>query len=326
MELQTISDSNTPKNSKRNLSEDEISPDSLQQKKTVKMNLNPEQVQSMLESINLIPEMSRQIKDFQSIKETVSDIQKTQHVIVAAIDTIKERVQALEEEVSVLKQHPPSEVLDDIASQVSEVRKENQYLHQLSLNNVLMMRFFPIEVKTDNVMMENALRKIFATLEIEMNPNEYEAHAIKVRNKNLAHIQVKFSSSLLKTKVLKKFREVKKASTNASEPGPFLMERLMSIPSSHDLNGKFLTMQNKLTRANFDLLNAARKYAPSHFEFVYDSPEGIIMARAGGQVHQLFDENDIMELVEKIEEDKKKSKTQSQCMTSRGTAGGQKKK
>jgi archaellum component FlaC len=314
----------TPKTSKRALSEDEHSPTSKQQRKTLKMDITPEQFKEMMDAIKQIPEMRQQLlDDLPTIKEEMSGMRKAQESMATSLESIKERVQILEEEVQALKENPPTEQLEEVMSQIEEIQRENQILQQMKVNNVIMLRNFPIEIKSNATMMKTAVEKLLNTLELNISANDYEAHAIKVRNKNLAFIQMKFSSDILKVRVLKKFRDMKKSTANTNEPAPFLIEKLVELSIDHELNGKVLSIQNKLTRANFDLLNAARKFAPSHFEFVFDSPEGNIMIRANGHIHQVLSEREVNELVKRIDNEKKKTKSQLVAQTS---GNGSKKK
>lgn len=271
----------TPKRSRQ--SDSESSPTSQKPEKLQKMEFTSEQIQQILQAATQLPALLIEIAELNKINREFRD---NQEKMAEQINNIHSRVQNLEDDVSELKQQPPNQVEE----QIEELKVQSQQLHQSSLNTTLLLRNFPIEMKTDKTALALALSNTFKILELDIKSEDYEATAIKVRGKELTFIQLRFASEIMKVRVIKKYREMRKSSTD--EP-TLLMEQITPIPHDHELNGKMLMVQNKLTKHNFDILKAARAIVPSHIEFVYDTPEGKILAKVGDEMRELRSEQDI---------------------------------
>lgn len=304
MEYNQFSLLQSPAPAKRDRTSDEETSPIVQQQKQQRMELNDDQMTLFFDGLKKISELyhitelnQAKLNKLDGIESHICEIRKSQTAITEKLESIEGRVASLEGDMEAIKNQQSSSGVDQVVSEVQRIQSHTQQLAQSNLNNILIIRHFPAEISSDKQTMNSVITNIFNTLELDVHQNDYEASAIKLRDKNIAFLQMKFSSQLLKNKVLNKFRHMKKSITN--EP-PFIIDKLMVLPVDHELNGTAISMQNKLTKYNFDLLKSARKHAPSHFDFVYDDPDGRILARVGNRFHTIRNEEDIAELVHQI--------------------------
>lgn len=302
---------NTPKRGLLN-SDEEFSPESTQpQKLQKKMDISSSDWQEVLAGIRKIQSIEHNLtsvmqnmtalaksEELEPLRNDIAEIKGSQLIIQDKIVSIERRVTDLENEVDSIKNND----VNGIISEVDEIRTCTQQLSQINLNNFLIIRHFPIEIKNDRKELCATVQKIFAELQFDIHPNEYDATAMKVRNKELAFIQLKFSSQLLKSKVLSKFRQMKKIEGN--EPN-FVVEKLTGLPADHALNGTLISMHNRLTKHNIQLLQTARTHVPKYFDFVFDDADGRILAKSGNSFINIGSTEDIEDLIIKIERTKR---------------------
>ena len=318
--------SNTPK---RKQSDTEFSPESSQPQKVQKnMEVSKEDWCEVLSGIrkinniettlgNVMQEMAKLAKseELEPLKKDIADIKNSQAVFKEKIENIEERICELESEFDTLKN---SEV-EELISEFDEIKTCTQQLSQSNLNNYLIIRHFPLEIKNDRNELIATVKKIFTVLEFDIHPNEYDVMALKVRNKDLAFIQVKFATQLLKSKVIQKFRQMKKIKANEPQ---FVVEMFTGLTVSHPLNGTQITMHNRLTKSNVNLLQAARKHVPDYFDFVFDDTDGRILAKSGNSFNTICTNEDISMLIKKIDETKRRPPPSQDPNTARSSRSG----
>lgn len=297
----------TPKRGKP--SDDEYSPNSLQQQKVQKkMDINPEVLNEILTGIrkinsiesnlaNVMQQMDRNAKseELEPLRRDIADIKNSQEIFRQKIESIEKRVSDLENDFDGLKNGD----VDGMIEEVDQIRACTQQLSQNHLNNYLIIRHFPLEIKNDRKELFAAVNKIFTILQFDICENDYDATAMKVHNKDLAFIQLKFSSQLLKGKVLSRFRQMKKLKENEPQ---FVVEKITGVPADHSLNGTTISMHNRLTRNNIELLQAARTHVPKFFDFVFDDAEGRILAKCENSFKTVCSHHDIEQLITKIDQ------------------------
>lgn len=310
--------SNTPKRNKP--SDDEFSPESAQPQKVLKkMEISQEEWREVLEGIrqiNSISQLMAKSEELEPLRQDIADIKNSQIAIKEKIESIEKRVSDLEADFDGLK----NDDVEAMISDVEDIKSRTEHFAQINLNNILIIRHFPLEIKSDRTELLSTVKKIFASLQIDITENDYDASAMKVRNMDLAFIQLKFSTQLLKSKVLKKFRQMKKLKEN--EPS-FLTEKYTGLSADHALNGKLITMHNRLTKYNIDLLQAARSHVPKHFDFVFDDADGRILAKSGNTFHNIHTTEDIEILVDKIDKSRSNQRAppnETNAGSSRGTS------
>lgn len=273
--------------SKRDRVEDEISPTTAQESKQRRMGANEEsQIGEILAKL-------KKLDAIDAIQADIASIKTAQANFFDSINKVQSKVENLEKEVEILKSSNASESIKD---DMRELRKKDAMREQSLANDTVTIRSLPLEIIDNNGMLQTVIQKIFGELKMEIFESQYEAYATKM--KNSAMIVMKFSSGLLKARVVRKFREVKKKSTVEV---PFLVEKIVSLPMDHHLNGTTISIVNKLTIHNAQLIQNARQYVKSHFDFVFDTPENAIMVKAEGKFHRIDDEEDLTQLIEKVE-------------------------
>lgn len=297
----------TPKRGKP--SDDEYSPSSLQQQKVQKkMDISPEVLTEILAGIrkingielnlsNVMQQMARS-EELEPLRRDIADIKNSQVIIKEKIESIEKRVSDLENDFDGLKNGD----VEGMIEEVDQIRACTQQLSQNHLNNFLIIRHFPLEIKNDRKELLAAVKKIFTILQFDVRENDYDATAMKVHNKDLAFIQLKFSSQLLKGKVLNRFRQMKKLKENEPQ---FVVEKITGISADHPLNGTIISMHNRLTRNNIELIQAARTHVPNVFDFVFDDAEGRILAKCGNSFKTISSHQEIETLVAKIDQTKR---------------------
>lgn len=301
---------NTPKRSRE---DDSISPASTQRDKDQKMStLIESDVLALRQLFTDFGVMKSEFAVIRSMKDDITEIKESQQKYLKKVEDIERKIESLEHEVDALKERG---IGDDAEQELDELRKKNHAVEQAMINERLTIRNLPIEIREKREDVQTTVERIFNILQLDINSHDYEAYATPTPNRKLAKIELKFSSAMLKARVLRKFRESKRAITDDS---PFIVERLIQLPSDHELNGKLISISNKLTPHNAQLIKSARKLSPSHFDFAYDSPEGVIFVKVGERSHRIMDESDIMMLKEDIE------KSRAAAGTRKNQGGGSK--
>lgn len=300
----------TPKRNKP--SDDEFSPETSQQQKVhKKMEISPENLSEILDGIRKINGLELSLsnvmhfmkstaksEELEPLRVDIAEIKNSQNMIKEKIESMQKRVSELETDLNALKNGD----VEGMFEEVDQLRACTQQLSQSNLNNFLIIRHFPLEIKNNRSDIFAAVKKVFTTLQLDIHENDYEASAMKVRNKDLAFIQLKFASQILKSKVLSKFRQMKKIKENEPQ---LVVEKLTGIPANHPLNGTVISMHNRLTKHNIELLQIARTHVPKYFDFVFDDTEGRILAKCGDSFTPICSTHDIETLVAKSEQTKR---------------------
>lgn len=301
----SVKSKETPKRNKP--SDDEFSPETLQKNVNKKMDVTSDELKEILAGIRMINNMEQNLasvmqqmpfiaksEELELLRRDIAEIKTSHELFKEKIESIDKRVSDLENDFDALKNGD----VESMANEVEDIRACTQQLSQSNLNNFLIIRHFPLEIKNDRKELLSTINKIFTALQLDIHDNEFDATAMKVRNKDLAFIQLKFSSQLLKSKVLSKFRQLKKISEN--EP-LFIVEKLTGLTIDHVLNGTTITMHNRLTKHNIEILQAARNHVPKYFDFVFDDAEGRILAKCGNSFNTIHSIENIRTLVDKLE-------------------------
>lgn len=302
------------KTPKRQLENDEISPNSQQENK--KMPSDEVHMKNLYENQERI---IAQLSKLDGIQRDVNAIKECSKKFEASLAAMDARVTVVEEELKSLKRDE-KQIDDELREEMEKLKARNLSLEQSLLNSQIMIRNVPSHVKESKATLKATTERIFAAMEMDVSENDYESFATVGVNKNVATIHLKFASSIMKTRVVRKFREMRKA--NEGDP-PFIVEKLIGLPMDHELNGKMITISNKLSQQNLATLQHARKFTPAKFEFVFDTPEGNLMVRALGKLHRIFSCDDVDSLLESVDKAKavtaKKSKSQSSPKQTRST-------
>lgn len=281
----------TPQEIKKRTAEDAFSPPALKQPEKIrkKMEITEEHWGKIMEAFDNINSMKNTME---SIREELAPLRK-------AVEDVENRVKRLEEEhVATSK---TKERIVEYEREVEQVKSDTQ---QIKLNNYLIVRHFPLKLKEDKNELNRTINRLFNILQLDIQTMDYETTAFKVRNKDLSFVQIKFATQMMKAKVLNKFRQTRK---NSDDNIQLLVENLTGLPTNHQLNGQLITMQNKLTRSNVELLKAARIHTrksssePGVFDFVYDDAEGKIIAKRGDEFIKIDSLKDIEDLVAKYQ-------------------------
>lgn len=298
--VSTEKDASTPK---RGREDDTISPTSEQKEKNQKMSTFTEKDRlALMQMCSEFSSVKADIAAIKAIKEDVAEIKETQSKYLASIEAMESQVERLQRDVDMLKESG----VGNTESELLELRRKNHSMEQLLMNERLVIRNLPIEIKEKKEEVPALVERIFTVLNLDVDCDDFEAYATPTPNKKLAKIEVKFSSAMLKARVLRKFRDVKRRSTDDS---PFIVEKIVGLPNDHELNGKLLSITNKLTPHNAQLIKSARKLSPSHFDYAYDSPEGVLFVKIGEKSHRIDDESDIQLLKEEVEKNRETSNT-----------------
>lgn len=149
-----------------------------------------------IRQINSISQLMAKSEELEPLRQGIADIKNSKIAIKEKIESIEKRVSDLEDDFDGLK----NEDVEAMISDVEDIKSRAEHLAQINLNNFLIIRHFPLEVKSDRTEL--------------LTENDYDASAMKVRNMDLAFIQLKFFTQLLKSKVLNKFRQMKKLKEN----------------------------------------------------------------------------------------------------------------
>jgi hypothetical protein len=269
---------------KRGRSDDEISPNSRQEHKSIKMSISEDELKGLITNVAVM-------------MKTLETIKTSQDNFTAAFMKMDTRMTDLETKVDQIKVACET---DDLREQIHMLQRENSTLKQSAkqseVNNIAIIRNLPLEIVGDDESTSKIIQSVLRTLNV--SSVYFEAEAYKARDKKTANITVTFTSAQSKSKVFQKFRKLKNDKVNGSS---LLVEKHVNLANEHFLNGKMIMIANKLTKFNADLVKKARDYVPSHFDYVFDSYDGTIKAKIGDKFSTIHDEDDIKQLVEEIE-------------------------
>jgi hypothetical protein len=234
---------------------------------------------------------------YSEINSKISEVTKFQEKLSESFGDISKRVSVLEENVESIVERGKN--CDGIQAQIAEVAKECSVLNHAMDNDRIIIRNLPVEIHRNQMKMNSIVKKILSTLKTDINDTQFETFSEHHREEKSANIVVKFSSAMLKTQVVRKYRAVRKElDINDS---PFKVEKLVDLAPNHHLHGKTVSITNKLSKKNTELIHHARKFVGSYFDFVYDSPEGSIIIKNKDKFHQIKHEEDIAELIKGIQ-------------------------
>lgn len=278
---------------KRILSDDEISPNSKREDKLMKMGLSDEELKNMADNVAKIMVNMEKIK-------MLDDIKSSQDKLTEAFHTMNLRVADLEKKVEEINE---SREIDTLREELNVTKGRCHILEQANVNNKLFVRNLPLEIIGNDMMIQSTVNSILNTIGL---PNTYfDGEARKAANNQTANILLTFATDTSKAKVLRKFKSMRKDQALGSS---LLVEKHITLAQNHPLNGIKLSMANKLTAHNTHLINEARKFVPSHFMYVFDSPEGMIKAKINKDVPPVTIRSveDMNMLVEKVEADRRR--------------------
>lgn len=302
---------------KRDLSEDEISPDSKRKEKVTKMVLSDTDLE------NLVANVAAIMKNTETMNANIDEIKLSQNKLAESFNNMHVRVTDLEKKVDDLRESREIEVL---RHELKVIKGQFHALEQSGANNKLFVRNLPLEVIENEETTENVIKSIMNV--IGMPHAYYEAEPRKAPNNQTANVLLTFATDATKSKVMRKFKALKNDKARGSA---LLVEKHITLARDHTLNGVKVSMANKLTAFNAQLIKEARKFAPSHFEYVFDSPEGLIKVKITNDTSPVTIrcEEDLRKLVEKIENDRRKqphSSARTSPITTRANAarGGRK--
>lgn len=282
--------------SKRNRSDDELSPTLIKDQKHQKMSVSEKDFKELSDNVAAMMKMMKRLELLDSIKAS-------QDELCSSFKAIEKRVESLEKKYDEMREEQESEV---VCEKLRAIEKKNHALEQALLNDRLIVRNLPIDLVSNVEMLDNVLRNLFNALKISISDSQVEATAMKAPDKKSANIALKLSSAMLKTRIVKQFRAMKKQIT---EDCPLLVDKLVTLSSDHHLNGRLVMISNRLTPYNTKLIQNARKLVPSHFDFAYDTPESLIMVRIGDKFYKIESDGDIQSLVDEVEKNREKKKT-----------------
>lgn len=296
---------------KRERSDDEVSPKSTQEAKQTKMEER---------TMEVILAKLEKLDHLEAIQNDIASMKAAQTEFFSSLKSLGKKVDNLEKDVKLIKDSQNS---DETMKEVKRIQRKNNTLEQSLVNDRIIIRNLPLSVYENKSLMKSTVCKILTTLDLDINEDAYDAYAIKVNSKMCANIVMRFVSTLLKVRVIKKFRGMRRERGNDC---PWLVENIVEIPNDHHLNGKQITIANKLTSANADLIQQARKHVPSHFNFVFDTPEGLIMVKINDKFHKIEAEDDIEQLIGSTTAKRDESNSQQTPATTGKTRSVAKKK
>jgi hypothetical protein len=279
---------------KRSRDEDLISPESVQKNKEVKMGemaINNDQFNVIMERLKLLD----------PIQASLDDIKRENAEFRQSLGNIEERVRKVEEKVEAINE-VDVEALSELKTRIKSLESQNNHLLQKGLNNNLTLRNLPKEIQGNQEKVSQVIENLFKELQIIVRPDEFEAYGAGARGKNQAVINMTFATSKLKKDIIKKIRKLK----NDKAAPHLLVEKLTQLPIDHPLNGKKLTATNHLTAYNLNLLEYARKFVPSHFEYAFDNDDGLIKVKTGQGLKKVTSTDDVDKLVSNAESEKSK--------------------
>lgn len=292
--------SETPK---RKLSDNEISPSLVKESKFIKMPISEEDFKKQSSDIASIMRKLDKLDLLDSMKDEISQIKTSQTEMCNSFKVMEHRVETLERDVSEMRESKSVEQLQD---EVRRLNDKNNALetkiHRMTAqsNDSVNIRNLPANLCQNDEEAFNVVGKVLTALGMPLDWTQYTVqYKPDTINRLAIRATVKFSTSMLKAKVIKRFRDVKNA-TNYD--GELLVERVFQLPMDHQLNGTHLAMSNVLTQHNLELLKHARKFVDSHFAFVFDTPHGLVKVNLGKDNFKKVETiDDVQRLIEEIE-------------------------
>lgn len=222
----------------------------------------------------------------------------------------------LENDVAKLKQCAEKD--ESLYDDVFELQQHHNFMEQEQHNDKIIIRGLPLHLNSNRDEMKMCARKIIDALDATVAETQYDVYSFKAPKGSLASLQMTFETSMLKMRLLTKYREMKK---DKSADCPFLVEKFTQLPIDDSLNGKSISISNKLSAHTLNLLDEARKYVKSgKFKYCYDTPSCQIIAMgADDKKYRLSDENDINAALKSIGK-KKVTQKSNQSESGAGTS------
>lgn len=280
---------------KRNRSEDEISP-SVKPDSKLRKTMEVDQaefhelkavVMSMskqLDKLNMLDTMNAEIKE---IRLNQDNFRESLHLVDTRVDVLEREVETLRESHA------------NACGTIRFLEKKNHIVEQERLNDIVMLNNLPREICNDQAMLKNVIDKILTALDIDPRTTHCNSKAFPSTKTSTAVVELKLSPSL-KSKAMEKFKAIKSDKAN---DGKLLIEKFVQLPVESQLNGRMLTMSNKLTPHYLNLKKHAQTFVKSHLEFVYETPDSRILVFAG-RFHRIDDDDDLRAIIKQIDEGK----------------------
>lgn len=241
-----------------------------------------------------------------SLTETVELVQKDIAYIKTSQDTLNEKFALIESDIGKIETScesmRESPLCEKIKDDLNAIKKNTLSLDQELRNDRLIIRNLPLEICGNKSSIHSAIQKVFTAINLNIKDTHYDAFSTKSTEKKSANIVIKLSSSMQKSAIIRKYRQSKQQRSS------LLVSKIFNLPESHSLSGKLIVIANKLTSSNAQLMENARKYVPSHFNFVYDTPDSKIMVNIGNEFHKIENNEDIVTLIGVIDENRQRQK------------------
>lgn len=255
--------------------------------------MSEEQFCSLMKNIKTLTDM------IVSVQKDVVHIKISQEAESEKFETFKKKIEDIETSFETLRE---STLCEKIIEDVTEIKKTTLSLDQEMRNDRLVLRNLPLEVCDNKSSMNSAIHKVFSALQLDINDTQFEAFSTKALDRKSANIVMKLSSSIQKSAIIQKYRQSKQQRSS------LLVSKVFKLPQNHSLNGKLIVVANKLSSSNAQLMQNARKYVPSHFNFVYDTPDSKIMVNIGDKFHKIENNHDIANLIGIIDDNRQKQR------------------
>lgn len=304
MENSEENSENRPEAPKRKLSDnEEISPSVRHKEKERKMIVDEKSFNDLLASVQTIAKQLEVMNgEMRKINQSQDELKQSQEELKQSFLGVETRVASLEREVTELRAKEVN--VEQLCEKIRILEKKSIINDQAKNNDTLMLRNLPKEVCDDKALLKNVLEKFFDTLNINLTASPYKANAFPVSNNRYATVELKLSSETLKMDAIQNFKKIK---GDVSNNGQLLVEKFVQLPTDSQLNGKILMISNKLTPHYLELVKHARTYVNTHFEFVYETPDGRILVFRDG-FHRIDTMEDVQLLVEKFDGNRIKKK------------------
>jgi hypothetical protein len=291
--------SETPK--RQRSSDEEISPSIRQEEKVRKMRVDEQAFNELKE---MVRGMATKLDKLDALVDDITAMKESQRETYESVKNAESKIVTLESEMEILR--------DDnkmLGEKVSLLEKKEFVNGQARLNDTLMIRNLPKEVCKDRALMFNVVEKIFDTIGMNLSGTSYKATAFSTAKMKSATVELKLASSVMKEESIHKFRELKNNKANYN--GELLIEKFCQLPAESQLNGKTVMLSSKLHQHYLDLVQDARKYVGTHFDFVLEAPDSRILVRRDG-FHHIDSKEDLKRLVEKFDKIRLKKKPKQQ--------------
>lgn len=270
-------------------SSDENSPTFVQEKKFAKMSIDKTEFEKLMNTVTMMANNMKKLDLLESMNTKIEEIVKSNEEVQKEVKEVKSRVDLLERDVASIAERGSDTTLCDMKRKIFKLEQEQ-------LNSSLIVKNLPKTLCDSQAARNELLLNIFKAIGYNQAPFFTEETNLS-RDKNSTVIVIKFVSSAIKNEVIKTFRSVKK---DANRNQQLLVENLTTLPVDHPMNGQYVMMMNKLSSHYTQLITFARKYVGSHFEFVYDSPEGNIVVRCLGNFKKVNTEEDVQMLIQEV--------------------------